>query len=368
MSKTNKVANEADTNPTEATGPYDALAAFAALDAAPSEDATEEAEEDAQDDVDEDTVNEDEDDLEDDLDDEEDEDEDDPEEDAEADDDDEDEDEDDEPKRKKKRKEVEVTDDTLGEVKVNGEVEQVSIKDLRRLAGQEKALTRKSMAVSAAAEKAKAREEFAESRLQKAKEKAEARAEEYKKIDFEQLAASNQYTPEQIEQWRQQAADAKTEADFFNEELDSFYKGRKEAEQKDLIAKGTEALEQFNDPASIYYIEDFQERYNDLAAHATKLGIPQEKLLTTPDPWFWKMVDESLRRGSAQKSLKKSVTKKTTKKVKKPSASKTVLKSRKSNRTEQRGRSRDRKREAAMAQLKKTGSKQAALNAFAALD
>lgn len=340
------------------TEPFDGYSAFAKLDDAPSndqEEATDENSDQGKEAV-EDTVDEiKEDDLEDDTD----EQGDDPEEDTADENEDTDED----------VNEVEISDDTLIEVKVNGQVDQVPIKDLRRLAGQEKALTRKSMAVAAQAEKAKAQEQFAETRLNKAKEKAETRYKQYEQIDFVALAQSGNYSSEDIERYREAAKEAKAELDYFNEELETFYKETQEARQKDLVEQGKQALEQFEDPASLFYIEDFRDRYNDLASHAQSLGITPDKLNTTPDPWFWKLLDDSLRRGTAKKTLTTATNKEAkAKRIKKPSSSKTVLKSRKSKRQEQRGLSADRRKEEAMAKLRKSGSKGDALAAFAALD
>lgn len=353
--------------PIQMEAPFDAIAAFSALETA-EEDSPEasseveqneatSSEEMSQEDDTEDE-NQDEEDLEEQDDDELEED---PEEDSE---------EDDNEIKAKKEKTVEVTDDTLVEVVVNGETDQVSIKDLRRLAGQEKALTRKSMAVAAEARKVQAREEFAETRLKAVSERVNKRAEQYANIDFVALAQSGQYTPEQIEGFRQEAKDAEAEAAFVNQELEQFYKEKQESRQAELVEKGKASLEQFEDIGSPYYIEDFKDRYQDLSQHAVSLGISEETILTTPDPWFWKLLDDSLRRGSAKETLKTASSPKKdpkAKKLKKPSSSKTVLKSRKANRNEQRGRAEDKRKQEALKNLQKTGSKADALAAFAAL-
>ena len=116
-------------------------------------------------------------------------------EDGETDEDEDDEEDDEEP--------LAASDDQIVDINVNGESKQVSVKDLKRLYGQEASLTKKSQDL--ANQRKQSDESLAQTQLsyQKLLERAEARFKPYADIDM--LVASRQMDPDTFAQLRQDA-------------------------------------------------------------------------------------------------------------------------------------------------------------------
>ena len=260
-----------------------------------------------------------------------------------------------------------VADDTdVIEYSVDGEKLQASVKDLKRLAGQEAKLTRKSQQTALLAEQAQAREKQAQDILSKLKEKAQARVDQFKDIDFAEAAA--QGVPiEDIRSARKMLEDAQKEVAYFDETLTDFANRTGEASKEALEAKAKEAFAVITDPSSPHHIQDFgEERYGKLNAHAKALGIPDDTTNSMAEPWFWKLLDTSYRNTTAKKKL-------TTKDGDNPAhkklqrTKKRVLKSRKGQAPEAKKKVSS-KEKALQALVANPSSQDAAVNAFLALE
>lgn len=109
-----------------------------------------------------------------------------------------------------------VGDDAIVEVKVGEEVQKVTIGSLKRLHGQEAALTRRSQEVAAARTEVLAQAEHAKTVLTKAIERAEAKYKPYAEMDF--FKQSRELDAETFDQLRADARAAYEELAFLKEE------------------------------------------------------------------------------------------------------------------------------------------------------
>lgn len=131
-------------------------------------------------------------------------------------------------------------DDAQVEVKVDNEVKKVSVKELKRLYGQEAALTRKSQEVAAKRKEVETTEAKLNVSLQKIYERAAQKWEPFSKIDM--LVASKQLDADQFAALRQEANAAYEEFRFVSEEADKFIKEAESARQEQLKVAATEAV------------------------------------------------------------------------------------------------------------------------------
>ena len=171
------------------------------------------------------------------------------------------------------------SDDNLVEVTVNGENQQVSVKDLKRLYGQESSLTKKSQDL--AAQRKTTDESLAKTQAsyQKLMERAEQRYKPYADIDM--LVASQQMDTETFAQLRQDARQAEDDLKFLREEsgqmVSDMQAQSQQANQK-AAAECVKALEE--------NLPDWgNELYNDIRNYAVKSGLPQDQVdqYTSPE-------------------------------------------------------------------------------------
>jgi translation elongation factor P/translation initiation factor 5A len=108
------------------------------------------------------------------------------------------------------------SDDQIVDIAVNGESKKVSVKDLKRLYGQEASLTKKSQDL--ATQRKQSEEQLAQTQMsyQKLLERAEARYKPYADIDM--LVASREMDAETFSQLRQDAKQAEDDLKFLQEE------------------------------------------------------------------------------------------------------------------------------------------------------
>jgi len=215
-----------------------------------------------------------------------------------------------------------VSDDALIEVSVKGENKQVSVKDLKRLYGQEASLTQKSQDL--AAQRKVAEQEFARTQLayQKMLERAEARLAPYSEMDM--LLAAQQMDAETFAQLRQDARQAEEDVKFLKEESQNLL-GELQANQQQAMQKAAQDCvrvleEQLPDWGN--------ELYNDIRAYAVKSGLPQEQVDQYTDPTVIMLINKARLYDESKKSAQ---SKKAKAKVTKSKSSKTkVLSSKKS--------------------------------------
>lgn len=215
-----------------------------------------------------------------------------------------------------------VSDDDLVEVNVKGENKQVSVKDLKRLYGQEASLTQKSQDL--AAQRKVAEQEFAKTQIsyQKMLERAEARLAPYSEMDM--LLAAQQMDAETFAQLRQDARQAEEDVKFLKEESQNLL-GELQVNQQQAMQKAAQDCVRVLEEQ---LPEWGNELYNDIRAYAVKNGLPQEQVDQYTDPTVIMLINKARLYDESKKSAQ---SKKAKAKVTKSKSSKTkVLSSKKS--------------------------------------
>ena len=233
------------------------------------------------------------------------------------------------------------SDDQIVDINVNGESKQVSVKDLKRLYGQEASLTKKSQDL--ANQRKQSDESLAQTQLsyQKLLERAEARFKPYADIDM--LVASREMDAETFSQLRQDAKQAEEDLTFLKEESNTLVSQQQQqfAEQsKEAAANCVQVLQE--------QLPDWgNELYSDIRNYAVKSGLPQEQVDQYTDPQVIMLINKARLYDQSKQSAK---SKKAKAKLTKSKSGKTkVLSSRKAPISKEA--SAERKRQAAIKNL-----------------
>lgn len=170
------------------------------------------------------------------------------------------------------------SDDTIVEVKVNGETEQVSVKDLKRLAGQEASLTRKSQDL--ADQRKIAEENFARTTAsyQKLLDRAKERLKPYSEMDM--LIAQSQMDVETFAQLRQDAKQAEEDVKFLEEESNALLNDMQAKRQTAVQAAAKDCIRVLEEQMPDWG----NDLYNDIRSYAVKQGLPQHEVDQYTDP------------------------------------------------------------------------------------
>jgi len=174
--------------------------------------------------------------------------------------------------------EVELSDDTLVEIQVDGKAKQASLKDLKRLYGQEASLTRKSQETAAKRKEAEDALAKADISYRKLLERAEARMKPYAEVDM--LVASRQMSTEDFVALRREAQEAEKDFKFLREEADAFYKDAQVQQQKQVQEAAQNCVKVLSEQ-----LPDWgDELYNNIRSYAVSQGLPQEQVDQYVDP------------------------------------------------------------------------------------
>lgn len=179
------------------------------------------------------------------------------------------------------------SEDQVVDIAVNGETKKVSVKDLKRLYGQEASLTKKSQDL--AAQRKASDDSLAQTHLsyQKLMERAEARYKPYADIDM--LVASRQMEPDTFAQLRQDAKQAEDDLTFLKEESGQ------------LLAKAQQENQQFTKQAAAECVKVLEEQlpewgnelYGKIRDYAVKSGMPQESVDQYTDPQVIMLINKA---------------------------------------------------------------------------
>lgn len=224
------------------------------------------------------------------------------------DDSDEEESEDDEAEEEDEGDKKSLDDDSEVEIKVDDEVHKVSVKDLKRLWGQEAALTKKSQQVAEKRKEVEATGTKYAAGLQKLYEKSAARWEPYSKIDF--LVASKQMDADQFAQLRSEAQKAYEDFAFLTQEVDGFVQETKTQQQEALKAQASEAVTVLKENIPNWS----NETYDKIRVFAIEHGMAADVVNNIVDPVAIMLINKARMFDESQKiTLKKKA--KTPKKV-----------------------------------------------------
>ena len=173
---------------------------------------------------------------------------------------------------------IELTDETLVEIPVDGDVKQASIKELKRLYGQEASLTRKSQETAAKRKEADEALQRADLSYQKLIERAQACFKPYSEVDM--LVASRQMDANEFAKLRQEASEAEQDLKFLTEEADAFYKQAQTDYSKQHQTAAQECVKVLQNE-----LPDWgNDLYNDIRQYAVSVGLPSEQVDQYVDP------------------------------------------------------------------------------------
>jgi len=165
------------------------------------------------------------------------------------------------------------------EIKVGEETKKATLKDLKRLYGQEASLTQKSQKLAEAQRAADAQAERASVALEGMLKKATERFKPYEGVDW--LVLSQQATPEEFQALRADAIEAQREVLYLQTEVDGALKARQEAVQKATHEAAQECIKVLSDP--VQGIPNWsQPLYNEMIDYAKSHGLPEAIQIVNP--------------------------------------------------------------------------------------
>lgn len=239
-------------------------------------------------------------------------------------------------------------DEAVVKIKVGDEELSASIKDLKRLYGQEAALTKKSQEVALKRKEVEDQGAKHLVGLQKLYERAMDRYKPYAEVDM--LVASKSLTNEEFAALRQEASRAYEDVQFLEQELNGFVQGLETQRQQMIREQAKAAIEVLKDPEA--GIPNWsQETYDNIRNYAIRNGMPKDVVNQIVDP----VIIKTLWKAMAYDNGKSVAT------VKKAKAPQKVLKSKASGETQRFTKTDGQK---ALQRLRSSGSRDDATSAF----
>jgi hypothetical protein len=184
-------------------------------------------------------------------------------------------------------------EESIVKVKVGDTEHEVPVKDLKRLFGQEKALTQKSQEVTAERktlqDKVAANVAALDVMLQRAKD----RFAPYEKINFFALAKDPNISAEEINALQEEARKAKADVEFFGQELENTLKTAQKEQNERMVTAAQEAHKVLSNPET--GIEGWsQPLYDDIRNYAVSQGVPADIINSVTDPVQIKLVHKAM--------------------------------------------------------------------------
>ena len=190
------------------------------------------------------------------------------------------------------------SDDQVVDISVNGESKKVSVKDLKRLYGQEASLTKKSQDL--ANQRKQSEEQLAQTHMsyQKLMERAEARYKPYADIDM--LVASREMDAETFSQLRQDAKQAEDDLKFLQEESGQ------------LVSQAQQNHQQATKEAAADCVKVLQEQlpdwgnelYTNIREYAVASGLPKDQVDQYTDPQVIMLINKARLYDQSKQSAK----------------------------------------------------------------
>jgi hypothetical protein len=186
------------------------------------------------------------------------------------------------------------SDDVKVKIKVGDKEHEVSVKDLKRLYGQEAALTTKSQAVAAERKQVEENGKKLAAQMQRVYEKAAARWEPYSKIDM--LVASKQLDGDQFAALRAEAQAAYEDFQFISQEADTFVKDANAQRQTFLQTQAKEAVKVLKEKIPGWN----QATYNSVREYAISQGLPEAMINELVDPVAIQLIHKAMNHDKAK--------------------------------------------------------------------
>jgi hypothetical protein len=255
------------------------------------------------------------------------------------------------------------SEDTYVKVKVGEEEKEVSVKDLKRLYGQEASLTRKSQEVADQRKAVDTQLATNVAALNVMLEKAKAKAAPYQNIDWLAVSKNPDISAAEASALRDEAKAAFDDVSFFEKDLGTLMTTIGEKTKAATVAQAKVCIEALSTPGTDdkpnpLHIEGWNDKvYDDLRSFARELGADAKDVNAMVDPVAFKVLHMAMqfKRGSS-KVLTVKTNKSPTKIVKSSSSTPAARENSASSSA----------RNKALANLKRSGSTEDAENAFLA--
>jgi hypothetical protein len=253
------------------------------------------------------------------------------------------------------------SEDTYVKVKVGDEEKEVSVKDLKRLYGQEASLTRKSQEVADQRKAADTQIATNVAALNVLHEKAKAKAAPYAALDWLAISKNPDISAAEASALRDEAQAALAEVSFFEKDLGTLMTTIADKQKADTVVAAKDCISRLSTPSTDdkpnpLHIEGWNDKlYDELRGFAQELGAPASAINSMVDPVSFKILHMAMQ---FKRSSSKVLTVKTNKSPKK------IVKTSSSTPSHSTASVTDRKK--AVATLKRSGSEEDAQNAFLA--
>jgi hypothetical protein len=192
-------------------------------------------------------------------------------------------------------------DEAKVKIKVDDEELEVSVKDLKRLYGQEAALTKKSQQVATQRKEVEAANQKAAAQLDRIYQKSAARWEPYSKIDM--LVASKQLDTEQFAALRSEAQAAWEDFRFITQEVDTFVKNTGEQRQQAIKAEAANAVKVLTETVPGWN----QKLYDDVRTYAINAGMDEAIVNGLTNPTAIQFIHKAMQFDKAKSVVTKKV-------------------------------------------------------------
>lgn len=192
-------------------------------------------------------------------------------------------------------------DEAEVEVSVNGVNTKFKVKDLKRLAGQEAALTQRSQAIAGRVREVELRGQASAMVLQKQLDKAKARFKQYENVDL--FKASRELEPEEFDALRKDMEAAKADVDFIETEAAQFIKDINASRQAELKEQAKASL-----PVIIKAIPEWNAQlYHDVRTYAVSQGMDRDVVNELVDPSAIILIHKAFQYDKAKAAVKTKV-------------------------------------------------------------
>lgn len=251
-------------------------------------------------------------------------------------------------------------DETYVKIKEGDKEHEVPVKDLKRLWGQEAALTRKSQEVAEIRKTVDAQQAKNIAAYDIMLKKATERADSYRNLPWIQLTKDPNVPADQLQALQAEAQKALEEEAFLKNEIDGFMRAVGEKQLQERRTAAVECLKAINDTNSPHHIKGWNEAmYNDIRAFAVDQGLHKDMVNSLTDPGAFKILHMAMQFNNGKsKVITKKVNKQPTRIVKSSAAAPAARV----------GQGKKVVANKAVAKAIKTGSKADAIEAFLALE
>lgn len=185
---------------------------------------------------------------------------------------------------------VDIKDDHKVKVKVDGEDKEFTFGQLKRLAGQEASLTRKSQTVSNQAKQISEQGAVLLAQQTALLDRAKQRYAPYAKLDLLALSKDPNISGDELVAVRNLAQQAYEDVQYLEGETSRVAEALRNQSRKELMEQAQESLKVLSNPET--GIEGFnQELYGDICQFAVSAGLPADVVSNLVDPNAIKLIN-----------------------------------------------------------------------------